>query len=77
MLPALYQETKAKATQSLKGAEHIVSNADGWTSRATQSCGTLKAPAVNKNREMKRSVVQTRPLATAEVLNSKRTPVNE
>ncbi|KAK1894085.1 Zinc finger BED domain containing protein 4 [Dissostichus eleginoides] len=35
VLPALYKETKAKVTQSLKEAECISITTDGWTSRAT------------------------------------------
>lgn len=53
MLPGLYQETKAKVTQSLKEIEHIVINADGWTSGATQSCITVKAHAVTNNWEIR------------------------
>ncbi|KAK1906354.1 Zinc finger BED domain containing protein 4 [Dissostichus eleginoides] len=77
VLPALYQETKAKVTQSLKEAECISITTDGWTSRATQSYITVTAHVMTSEWEIKSFVLQTRPLFTshtglniAEVLKS-------
>ncbi|KAJ4943140.1 hypothetical protein JOQ06_005645 [Pogonophryne albipinna] len=77
VLPALYKETKAKVTQSLKEAEGISITTDGWTSRATQSYITVTAHVMTSEWEMKSFVLQTRPLFTshtglniAEVLKS-------
>ncbi|KAK1877141.1 Zinc finger BED domain containing protein 1 [Dissostichus eleginoides] len=77
VLPALYQETKAKVSQSLKEAECISITTDGWTSRATQSYITVTAHVMTSEVEIKSFFLQTRPLFTshtglniAEVLKS-------
>ena len=59
VLPALCQEAEAEVTQSLKEAKRIPFTADGWTSRATQTCITVTAHVMSSIWEMKSFVLQT------------------
>lgn len=65
VLPAMYENVKAKVIEDLSNAELIALTTDGWTSRATQSYMTITAHYINDDWEIENPVLQTRPIYDA------------
>ena len=58
-IPELYAETKAKVENALQSAERVALTCDVWTSRATESFGTITAHFIHKW-ELQSYILQTR-----------------
>lgn len=63
IIPALYEETRAKVQDLLLPVERVGLTCDGWTSRATESYLTVTAHFINKEWELKSYVLQTRAMS--------------
>lgn len=59
MIPALYDQTRAKVESALESAERVGLTCDGWTSRATESYITVTVHFINEDWEIKSYVLQT------------------
>ncbi|XDV21825.1 hypothetical protein PO909_026845 [Leuciscus waleckii] len=60
IIPALYDQTRAKVESALESAEKVGLTCDWWTSRATESYITFTVHFINEDWEIKSYVLQTR-----------------
>ena len=65
VLPAMYENVKARINEGLSHAELIALTTDGWNSRVTLSCIIITAHYINKMWEMESPVLQTLPIYDA------------